>query len=130
MVRRLIWIYGIQYGVHFFYFRRETPFLGKFGPKTQNCQFKLKFGTQTNSNMQNSMVVLTFSVFDWRYAFWGNLVQKIRIGSLSWKLVLRLIRICRIQWWYSLFYCRSEIPFLGKCGLKTQNCHCKVKFGT
>ena len=22
--------------------------------KSQNCQFKLKFGTQTNSNMQNS----------------------------------------------------------------------------
>ena len=22
-----------------------VPFLGKFGPKTQNCQFKVKFGT-------------------------------------------------------------------------------------
>ena len=31
--------------VHFFCFRPETPFLGKFGPKNQNCQFKLKFGT-------------------------------------------------------------------------------------
>ena len=31
----------------------ETPFLGKFGPKSQNCQFKLKFGTLTNSDMQN-----------------------------------------------------------------------------
>ena len=28
----------------FFYFRPEIPFLGKFGPKNQNCQFKLKFG--------------------------------------------------------------------------------------
>ena len=33
-------------GVHFFYFQLEIPFLGKFGPKTQNCQFRLKFGTR------------------------------------------------------------------------------------
>ena len=26
-------------------FRPETTFLGKFGPKNQNCHFKLKFGT-------------------------------------------------------------------------------------
>ena len=37
----------------------ETPFLGKFGPKDQICQFKLKFGIETNSNMRNSMVVFT-----------------------------------------------------------------------
>ena len=30
--------------VHFFCFRQEIPFLGKFGPKNQNVQFKLKFG--------------------------------------------------------------------------------------
>ena len=29
---------------HFFCFRPEIPFLGKFGSKNQNCQFKLKFG--------------------------------------------------------------------------------------
>ena len=29
----------------FFYFKPEIPFLGKFGPKNQNCQVKLKFGT-------------------------------------------------------------------------------------
>ena len=26
-------------------FGSVVPFLGKFDPKTQNCQFKLKFGT-------------------------------------------------------------------------------------
>ena len=26
-------------------FRSVVPSFGKFGPKTQNCQFKLKFGT-------------------------------------------------------------------------------------
>ena len=41
--------------VHLICFRLEIPFLGKFVPKNQNFQFKLKFGTQTNSNMENSM---------------------------------------------------------------------------
>ena len=31
--------------VRFFRFRRQIPFLGKFGPKNQNCPFILKFGT-------------------------------------------------------------------------------------
>ena len=31
--------------VHFLRFLLEIPFLGKLGPKDQNCQFKLKFGT-------------------------------------------------------------------------------------
>ena len=37
--------------VHLFCFRLEVPFLGKFGPKNQNCQFVMKLGTWTNSNM-------------------------------------------------------------------------------
>ena len=59
-----------------FSFRLETPFLGKFGPKNQNCQLKLKFGTQTNWNIRNSMAMFTFSVFDQKHRFWVNLVQK------------------------------------------------------
>ena len=39
----------------FFGFRPEIPILGKFGPQNQNCQFKVKFHTETNSNMYNSM---------------------------------------------------------------------------
>ena len=56
-------------GVHFFCFWVEMLFLGKFGPKSQNYQFKLKFATYTNSNMQNSMVMFTFSVFDPKHPF-------------------------------------------------------------
>ena len=40
---------------HLFCFRLEIPILGKFDPKNQNCKLRLKFGTKTNSNMQNSM---------------------------------------------------------------------------
>ena len=50
--------------VQFFCFQPEIPFLDKLGPKNQNCQFKLKFGTYTNSNMKDSMVALIFSIFD------------------------------------------------------------------
>ena len=39
------------------------PFMGKFGPKSQNYQFSLKFGTYTNSNMQNSMAVFTCALY-------------------------------------------------------------------
>ena len=54
-----------------FCFWLKTPFLGKFGPKTSNCQFELNFGTYTNLNMQNSMIVSTFSVLDLRKNFLG-----------------------------------------------------------
>ena len=103
LVARLIWICRIQWWCSFFCFWLEMPFLGKFGPKNQNCHFKLKFGTYTNSNMQNSIVMFTFSVFDWKYPFWANLVQKVKIISWSWNLVPTLIRTCRIQWWCSFF---------------------------
>ena len=32
-------------------------------------QFNLEFGTWTNSNMKNSMVMFIFSVFDWKCPF-------------------------------------------------------------
>ena len=48
-------------------------------------QFKLKFGTYTTSNMQNSMVICTFFVLDGEYLFWANLVQKIKIFGFKLK---------------------------------------------
>ena len=79
------------------------PFLGKFGPKNQNCHFKLKFGTYTSSNMQNSMVMFIVFVFDRKYPFLANLVQKVKIISWNWNLVPTLIWICLIQCWCSIF---------------------------
>ena len=62
-----------------FLFWPEIPFSLKFGPKNQNCQCKLKFGTYTNSNMQNSMVIFIFFCFQSEMVFWANLVQKFKI---------------------------------------------------
>ena len=57
-------------------FSPEIPFLSKFGPKSQNCLFKVKFGTQTSQNMQNSMMLLTFSGLTWEYLFWEVCFKK------------------------------------------------------
>ena len=57
--------------------------------------------------MQNYLcrkyVVFTFSVLDQKNPLWVNLVKKIKIVSLIWNLVPRLIWISGIQWWCSLF---------------------------
>ena len=53
------------------------------------------------------MAVPTFSSCDWKCPFWAKTwSKKIKIVSLSWNLITRAIRICRIQWWCSHF------PFL------------------
>ena len=70
---RLIWICRISC-VHFLWFWPEKPFFGKSG---QNCQFKLKFGTKINLNMQMSMMVFTFSVFE-QICFFGKFGPKIQ----------------------------------------------------
>ena len=66
-------------GVHFFCFRSEKTFLGKSTQKNQNRQFKVKFGSKTNVNMQNSMLMFLVSVLDHKYLSWANLVQKFTI---------------------------------------------------
>ena len=58
------------------------------------------------------------SVFNWKYLFWVNLIQKLRIISLSWNFVPRLIKICRILWWCSLFLFSTGYSFLDKFGPK------------
>ena len=80
--------------------------------------------------MQNLMVVFNYSFFDQKYQFWGNLVQKIKIICLKWKLVPRLIRICRLEWSCLLFLFYIKNIFLGKLGSKNQNYQFKQKFDT
>ena len=41
---------------------KKHYFLANLVQKIKIAKFKLKFGTSTNSKMQNSMVVFTFSV--------------------------------------------------------------------
>ena len=114
----------------FFCFWSEIPFWGKFSSSSQNYQLQLKFGTYTNSNMQNSVMLFTFFAFEWKYPFWENLVQKVKMIGWIWNLVARLIRICRIQWWCSLFLFFCGNTFFGQIWSKNQNSHFKLKLGT
>ena len=41
------------------------------------------------------MVMFFFAALDQKYIFWANVIQKIKIISLSWNSVRRLIQICR-----------------------------------
>ena len=75
MAPSLIWIAEFNGDVYFLRFQPEIPFLAKFGPKNQNCQFKVKLDTETNSSMQISVVMFTFHVFGWKY-FFGQIWSK------------------------------------------------------
>ena len=95
-------------------FNRKNSFLVKFCSKIKNSQFKLKPGTLSNSNKQNWMVVLTLSVIDPKHSFfYANLVLETKIVSLTWNLVLMLIRIWRTHWWCSLFLILTANTFFG-----------------
>ena len=98
LVPRLIWICRIQWCRLLFSVFDKIHFLGKLGPKIQSSLFKVKYGTASNSNKQNSMVIFTFcfglKIFS---------AKKVKIVSLSWNLVSRKIRKFGIQWWCSFF---------------------------
>ena len=87
-------------------------FFGKFDRDSQNCLLKMRFGIQNNLNMLNSMAKWSrFSALHWKYPFWANLVQKIKIVCFRWKFVPSLIRMFRIWYWCGLKRC-----FLDKFG--------------
>ena len=78
LVRRLIWICRIWWWCSLFLFIGKFSLGGKFGPKYQNCLFKLRFGLESQNNLfkvkfdtntdsyeLNSVVDFTFSVLDW-----------------------------------------------------------------
>ena len=68
----------------------------------------------SNLNMQNSVVMFTFSDFDRQYHFWVNLLQKIKIVSLFWNLMPEIIWICRIQWRCYIFLVFIGVTLFGK----------------
>ena len=72
----------------FFVFVRKYSFWANLVQKNENIQFKLKFGTYINSNMQDSMGMFIVFISNQKYLFWENLVQIVKIdNSLITKLV-------------------------------------------
>ena len=74
------------------------------------------------------MVIFLFSTKNTLFVqIWST---KTRVVSLSWNLVSRLIRLCRIHWWCSLLqFLTGNIFFGDKFGPKNQNCQFKLIFG-
>ena len=112
LVLRLIWISRLTNDAQCLCFIIEITFFfcKYFGPKNQNCGCQLKFGTYTNSNILNLMVMRSFSVLNQKHCFRSNVVQKIKIVTLAWNLVPRLFwrweSICRC--WLFIFYTRNK----------------------
>ena len=115
LVPTLIRICRIQWCCSLFPFLPKIPFLGIFGLKNQNCQFKLKFGTYNNSNMQNSMVMLSF----WpEIPFLGKSGPKNKNCHFRLKFGNRLIWLSKIQWRCSLVLFSTKDTIFGQIWLK------------
>ena len=110
----LIFIFSLFVLLFFFFFlcfrsdKRTNPFFANFLQKIKVVSLSVNsvILNKVNSTMQNSMVIFNFLLlflWDWKYRFWENLVQKIKIASWSWNLVIRLTQISKIQWWWSFF---------------------------
>ena len=86
-----------------------SSLFGQTWSKNQNCLFKMKFGTYFNSSMLNFMVIFNFFHFNWKYAFWTNLVQKDKTVWIRWNMIPKLIQICwiRYQCSFALFFNRK-----------------------
>ena len=112
-----------------FCFQLEIPFLGKFGPKTQNYQFKLKFCTQTNSNMQNSMMMFTFSVFDWKYLFgqiWSKKSKLAVCAEISHQINLNMHNYV-VNMWCPLFLFQTRKTLFGQIWSKKSKLSVKAE---
>ena len=94
LVTGLIRICRTQRWCSLFCFSPEILFLGKFDPKTQNCQFKLTFGTYNNSKMKNSMMTFISSVL---YLFFASFVRKIHLAF--WCYLINLPAVSLSETW-------------------------------
>ena len=111
--------------VQFFCFRLEILIFHKFGPKKQIFHFKLKFGTKTNLNIQNSTLILVFSsILDRKFLFLKYLLQKTKIISLSCIFLENLLVI------FPFFVFGGKCTFWEKFCYKIRNYLFKLKFGT
>ena len=110
LIPRIIWICWIQWCCSLFSFLTGNTLLGQIWSK---------------------LSIFTAFMFPIRNAlFWVNLVQKIKIISLSWNLVPILIRICRVQWWCWLFLVLIDNILFGQIWSNKSNYQFKLKFGT
>ena len=101
-----------------------------FGPKNQNCQFKLKFGTLTYLNIQYLMMIFIFSVLHQKTLF-GQIGLSIHNCFFQKKFgTCTNLNMQNSMVMFTFFYFRPEIHFLGKFHPKNQNCLFQLNLGT
>ena len=113
--------------------------MGTFGPKHQNCQLKLKFGTQTNSNVQKVMLIFVFC-FKQETLFLGKFGPKIKFenqtnSNMQKSMAVFILSVLdhKYSFWINCFqkyFDKKKDKNLIKKKKKIQNCHFKLKFGT
>ena len=147
LVPRLIRICRIYLCSHFLFSTGNTLLGQIWSKKNQNCQFKPKLCTKSNSNMQNAIVIfIFFFFFRFFFVFFVFLfvclrleifflgkfgpknqscqfkLKKLKFGYQTMQKLFQLpnlTRICRIKWSCSFYLAfKVEISFLGKFGPK------------
>ena len=116
--------------MRFFCFRPEIFFLGKFFQENQNCQFKRKFGTKTNLNIENSVVMFTFVFFRPEINLLGKFISKMKIcwfkmtfgAYTNWYMQNSMVV-------FILSVLDRKYPFWTNF-VKNTNCQFKLKFGS
>ena len=109
LVPILIRIFKIQWWCSFYLF--YNTLFGHIWSKNPNCQFKVKFCTKSNSNMQNLMEIPFFGKF-------GSKSQ-----NCQFKLKFSTYTNTNLKNWTFMFVFSAfkwEYPFFGKLGLKNQ----------
>ena len=114
LIQRLIRICKIQQQCLFYLFQTENryPFLGKFGPKNCNCQFKLKIGTQTNFNIKNSIMMFTFFCFRPEVQFFWKFIPKKNNNLLKLKFRIQINLNMQNSMVIFFFFLVRKYPFL------------------
>ena len=90
--RTSIYIYIYIYGINFWnmvviYDNKDflNSFWANLVERHQNWLFKVRFGSYTNSNMLNSMMIFTFLCFETKIPFFGpknqNCLFKMKFGT-------------------------------------------------
>ena len=80
--------------------------------------------------IDSNMMIFTFSVFDQKYAFWVNLVQKSKLSVKAKIWCLHKFEYAKLNVCSQSFCLSSEMSFLSKFGPRNQNYQFEVKCGT
>ena len=105
----------------FYFFHAKNNLFEQFGLKNINYLFQMKLDVKPNSNMLNSVVVLTFLVLGHNYSFRAVFIQKIKIVCLTQSNSNMLN--------YMEMYICPILPFLKMVVPKNQNSLFKMKVG-